>query len=253
MLGVAGALTAAGVVTALSVLRRRQLKRRRPGQAVRRPSPELVPTEIAARALAADAPGPWLDVALRTLSARTRIGGSHILPRPVAVQLGGNDLVVMLEEPNLDAPRPWKVRAPGWLWELPRATSTVQLKTVAGQACAPMPAVATIGRGPDGPVMLDLEACGLVCIDGSTTEARALARSIALELAVSPIADSPRGSPGRRRSALATIRRGAAPACRRQRRCGPRHRLKASRRDGSRARRSRPRDDVRSTGREPRR
>ena len=98
--------------------------------------------------------------------------------------------MVMLEEPNLDAPRPWKVRAPGWLWELPRATSTVHLKTVAGQACAPMPAVATIGRGPDGPVMLDLEACGLVCIDGSTTEARALARSIALELAVSPIADT---------------------------------------------------------------
>lgn len=190
VLGVAGAVTAAGIVTALSVLRRRQLKRRRPGQAVRRPSPEFVSTEIAARALAADAPGPWLDVALRALAARTRVGGTHDAPRPVALQVGENELVVMLEEPNLDAPRPWKTRAPGWLWELPRAVSTVHLRSVAANACAPMPAVATIGRGPEGPVMIDLEACGLVCIEGSTMEARALARSIALELAVSPIADN---------------------------------------------------------------
>jgi DNA-binding SARP family transcriptional activator len=52
-----------------------------------------------------------------------------------------------------------------------------------------MPALISIGRSPDGPVMLDLEACGLVIISGTTEEARGLARSAALELAVSPVAD----------------------------------------------------------------
>ena len=96
----------------------------------------------------------------------------------------------MLEEPNPDAPKPWTTRPPGWLWELPRAISRSQLESAARDGCAPMPALVTIGRSPDGPVMIDLEACGLACIAGSPAEARALARSVALELTVSPIADS---------------------------------------------------------------
>jgi hypothetical protein len=49
-------------------------------------------------------------------------------------------------------------------------------------------ALITIGNSPDGPVMLDLEACGLVTSQARRMS-RGLARSAALELAVSPVAD----------------------------------------------------------------
>lgn len=190
LLGVAGAATAVGLVGALSVLRRRQLKRRQPGSAVPSLAPELAATELAARALAEDASPSWLDVALRSLTGQARVRGGQRAAHPVAVEVGDNDLIVMLEEPNPDAPKPWTTRPPGWLWELPRAISRSQLESAARDGCAPMPALVTIGRSPDGPVMIDLEACGLACITGSPVEARALARSVALELTVSPIADS---------------------------------------------------------------
>lgn len=190
LLGVAGAATAVGLVGALSVLRRRQLKRRQPGRAVPPLPPEFAATEIAARALAEDASPSWLDVALRSLTGQARVRGGQRAAHPVAVEVGDNDLIVMLEEPNPDAPKPWTTRPPGWLWELPRAISRSQLESAARDGCAPMPALVTIGRSPDGPVMIDLEACGLACITGSPVEARALARSVALELTVSPIADS---------------------------------------------------------------
>ncbi|MDP9333257.1 MAG: LysM peptidoglycan-binding domain-containing protein, partial [Actinomycetota bacterium] len=190
LLGVAGAATAVGLVGALSVLRRRQLKRRQPGRAVPPLAPELAATEIAARTLAEDASPSWLDVALRSLTGQARVRGCQRAAHPVAVEVGDNDLIVMLEEPNPDAPKPWTTRPPGWLWELPRAISRSQLESAARDGCAPMPALVTIGRSPHGPVMIDLEACGLACITGSPVEARALARSVAIELTVSPIADS---------------------------------------------------------------
>lgn len=190
LLGVAGLTTAVGLAGALNLLRRRQLKRRRPGRAAPPLAPELAATEIAVRALADNASGSWLEVALRSLSGQLRVRRGDRAPHPVAVQLRENNLVVMLEEPSPDAPKPWTTTPLGWLWELPRSISHSQLESAARDGCAPMPALATIGRGPDGPVMVDLEACGLACVTGSSGDARALARSVALELTVSPIADS---------------------------------------------------------------
>ncbi len=190
VLGVAGLTTAVGVAGALNLLRRRQLKRRRTGRASPPLAPELAATEIAVRALADNASGSWLEVALRSLSGQLRVRRGDRAPHPVAVQLREHNLLVMLEEPSPDAPKPWTTTPPGWLWELPRSISHSQLESAARDGCAPMPALATIGRGPDGPVMIDLEACGLACVTGSPAEARALARSVALELTVSPIADS---------------------------------------------------------------
>jgi len=190
LLGVAGLTAAVGLTAALDLLRRRQRKRRRPGRAAPPPAPELAATELAVRALAANASCSWLDVALRSLTGQLRVRRGDRAPHPVAVQLREHNLVVMLDEPSPDAPKPWTTTPPGWLWELPRSISQSQLESAARDGCAPMPALATIGRGPDGPVMVDLEACGLACIAGAPAQARALARSVALELAVSPIADS---------------------------------------------------------------
>jgi hypothetical protein len=187
--GVAGAaFLASGSLELLALLRRRQLQRRQVGHAVPRLSDELAATETALRAAALGAPGPWLDYALRTLAGhRTKRG--EAVAQPVAVHLTSDELVVMLAEPNPRAPTPWTTTSPGWRWHLLLSTPTGELERIAADACAPMPALITIGASPDGSVMLDLEACGLVTITGTLEEARGLARSAVLELAVSPAAD----------------------------------------------------------------
>jgi DNA-binding SARP family transcriptional activator len=187
--GVAGTvLLAGGSLGLLTLLRRRQLRRRQVGHAVPILSDELAATETALRAAAGEARGPWLDLALRTL-AGCRIKQGEVVAQPVAAALTVDELVVMLAEPNPRAPTPWTTTAPGWRWHLRLSIPSGELERTAAGACAPIPALITIGTSPQGPVMLDLEACGLVTISGTPDQARALARSAALELAVSPVAD----------------------------------------------------------------
>jgi DNA-binding SARP family transcriptional activator len=188
--GVAGTvLLASGSLGLLTLLRRRQLQRRKVGRALPRLSNELAATEIALRTAADGSPGPWLDLALRALAAQLRIQPGQSFPRPIAAHLTPDELVITLAEPNTSAPKPWSTRPPGWKWHLPAAISTAELERLAANTCAPLPALSSIGDSPDGPVMIDLEACGVVTITGPPDEARGLARSAALELAVSPVAD----------------------------------------------------------------
>jgi DNA-binding SARP family transcriptional activator/LysM repeat protein len=187
--GVAGAVLLAGGSTGLlALLRRRQLQRRTVGHAVPRLTDELAATETTLRVAALGAPGPWLDVAFRTLAGH-QIKAGEAAAQPVAAHLTSDELVVMLAEPNPRAPTPWATTAPGWRWHLPLSTPTGELERTAADACAPMPALITIGNSPDGPVMLDLEACGIVTISGTPDQVQGLARSATLELAVSPVAD----------------------------------------------------------------
>lgn len=185
-----GALLALGIVATLRVLRHRQLKRRLPGHAPAAPSPDLAATEIAVRTAADDAPGPWLDAALRTLSREHRGHPIDRVAQPVAVEIAASEVRVTLAEPHPHPPPPWATSPPGWVWRLARSTPLDQLERAAVDACAPLPTLITIGRSSDGPVLLNLEACGLVSVTGPPEETRALARSAALELAVTPIADA---------------------------------------------------------------
>ncbi|MGH9014008.1 MAG: LysM peptidoglycan-binding domain-containing protein [Acidimicrobiia bacterium] len=190
-LGVGGsALLALGIVATLRVLRHRQLKRRPPGRAVATAPPELAATEIAVRTAAEDAPGPWLDVALRSLIGQRHTRSGDRVPQPVAVEIAASELRVTLAEPHPHAPPPWTTSPPGWMWRLARSTPLEQLEHAASGACAPLPTLVTIGRSAEGPLLLDLEACGLVSVTGSPEAAQAFARSAALELAVSPVADA---------------------------------------------------------------
>src|SRR5581483_8917109 len=107
---------AMGITGLLGLLRRRQLQRRRLGRAVPRLSEDLAATETAARATAEHAPGPWLDLALRSLGAQLRIRPGESTPQPIAVHLTVDDLVVTLGEPDPRAPKPWTTNPPGWRW-----------------------------------------------------------------------------------------------------------------------------------------
>src|SRR5262249_52533780 len=142
----------------------------------------VVPIEMSARAAAERARPERLDQALALLVAPN--GRAH--PRratPVAVETRTDTTVVMLDQPDLQPPRGWKAIPPGWLWTLTHDSKLDELEPKSrGPRATPMPALVTIGRGQDGEVMLDLEACGLVCIAGERSEAHDLVRSAALEL-----------------------------------------------------------------------
>jgi DNA-binding SARP family transcriptional activator len=188
--GVAGSvILATGGLGLLALLRRRQLQRRQVGHAIPRLSDELAATETALRTAEIGTPSPWLDLALRALASQVRSKPGEPAPQPVAAHLTADELVVMLAEPNPSPPSPWIITAPGWRWQLALSTPTTDLERIAAGVCAPMPALITIGTSPDGAVMLDLEACGLVTITGTRKRARGLARSATLELAVSQLAD----------------------------------------------------------------
>ncbi len=180
-LGIAGSVIALAVVTTLTARRRKRFNHRQPGEPPPRPEPRLVPIEMSARTAAEQVHPDRLDRTLRTLTAPNgRVHPRHAAP--VAVEVRKDTTVVMLNQPDLHPPRGWTAIAPGWLWTLPHASDLDALEPKGRGRATPMPTLVTIGRGQDGEVMLDLEACGLVCIAGDHSEAHDLVRSAALEL-----------------------------------------------------------------------
>ncbi|MGH9026967.1 MAG: LysM peptidoglycan-binding domain-containing protein [Acidimicrobiia bacterium] len=189
ILGVSG-LLAAGVVAMLARLRAVQQRLRPPGRRLPTPTTARADTEHHVRAAAAASPAEWLAAANRALTGALR---QRRTPTPafVAARLGREHLELLLAEPAPpDAPAPFQATPDGWMWRLPRRIRVDQLAGIAGTPSIPaLPALATIGHTDDGPLLLNLEACGLVAASGTPPAIDALLRGVALELAVSPAAD----------------------------------------------------------------
>jgi DNA-binding SARP family transcriptional activator/nucleoid-associated protein YgaU len=112
------------------------------------------------------------ELARRRSSARVRV-----------VQGSSKRIELLLSEPVLPAPAGWRPEASGTAWVRPAPCPS---SDPARQSTSP--ALVSLGRQDTmGQLYLDLESEGLVSITGNA--ARALARSIALELATSPLAD----------------------------------------------------------------
>jgi LysM repeat protein len=189
-LGIAGsAFLATGIIVALRRLRRSQQQRHRPGQTIPQPAPALAPTEIAARVAAEGDETEWLEAALRAMSAGLSPDPAGPVPRPVAVHAGDELLEVFLAEPAPHPPERWAAVANGFVWQLARDTPIGELRA-AGSPPSPMPALVTIGRTELGHLYIDLEACGDVRLSGPPDVLLSFVRGVAIELALSPIADS---------------------------------------------------------------
>jgi hypothetical protein len=188
-LGLAGAgLLAAGVVATLDRLRRVQQRRRPAGHTVRTPSAEVAPTELTLRRAATSSPAGRLDLALRAFAhcAAQRQGGNA--PSVEAVRIADDGVEILLTE-RLDAPGgPFSVVAGGQAWTLAPVDEKAA-EPLAVQMVAPIPALVTVGRADDADVLVDLEAAGCTAITGEPDAAKALFRSIVLELATSTWSD----------------------------------------------------------------
>ncbi len=175
LLGVAGTLLAAGVV--------RELHRRRARQAASLPagrerrSLRRVPVDRELAVRADEDSASRLDSALAHLAEHLGPRNSQDSPQPRVVQVAGERIDVLLDQPQPGAPAPWRPEASGLVWVL---DANQEIPATAEDA-SPMPALVTVGTG-DAAILVDLEAFGVVSLVGDPKGCDGLARSIITEL-----------------------------------------------------------------------
>lgn len=99
---------------------------------------------------------------------------------PVAVELWPEGIEVLWDEPNMTCVEPFQVIDGGWSWQ---AGYDDEADAIEAAPEVVTPALVTLGRRDGRSLLVDLEAFGAITVTGSATEAEALVRSIAMELA----------------------------------------------------------------------
>lgn len=161
----------------------------RPGDALPVPDPDLAQAETALR-IGADPVGmARLDLSLRAL-AQQFVASAIVGARPeVVVRRPDGSIEVWLDQP-IESLQPG-----AWRWLEPHVlvlAAQVPLETLArdgNRAAAPCPALMLLGRADGSEYYLDLEAAGVLALDGPPAAVRAIARAVVATLAVSPLAD----------------------------------------------------------------
>ena len=180
-LGVAGGMLATGLGALLALRRRRQLARRRPGTEPR-PMPKSVAAVLDEVADVDVDYALGVDYALRQLGRS--LGDRPSVPVPIVATLDGSNIDLLLDRSEPDPPDPWHAVAEGLIWR-----SRIEARTDEADAGpAWLPAFVSIGALDAGGLLLNLEGVGAVAVTGDAS-ATALARSIAVELALTPLAD----------------------------------------------------------------
>jgi DNA-binding SARP family transcriptional activator len=180
-----GGLLAFGALATVARLRRRQQRHRQPGRRPRLPVGAAAHTEQHLRVVAEPESSRFLDVALRAMATAIR---QSSLPPPAiaAVLLGPDTLEVLLREPTRAAPPPFTLADGGCRWVIPRDLAVERLEEAAGAAVAPLPGLVTLGLAPDGQLLVNLEAPGLMALAGPDTATRGILDAMAVELATAP-------------------------------------------------------------------
>ncbi len=177
-----GGLLAAGVLTTVARLRRRQQRYRQPGRRARLPVGAAARTEQHLRAAAEPESARFLDVALRAMAAGIHRAGLAP-PTAEAVQLGPATLEILLRDPSPAAPPPFTLTDDGRRWTLSRDRPVARLEASAADAVTPLPALVTVGMSSAGQLLLNLEAPGLTALAGPPALTRPLLDAMAVELA----------------------------------------------------------------------
>ncbi|MEW6473878.1 MAG: hypothetical protein AB1679_16625 [Actinomycetota bacterium] len=189
--GVLGAsLMAAGLVVTLDRMRRAQQRRRPRHRAVRMPSADAVPTEVAVRRAATTSPAGRLDLALRAFAGCAARRQGDDPPSVSAVQVGPEGIEILLNQAIHAEPGPFTVSAGGQVWTLPSGVADSDLDEHAGDIGAPLPALVSVGQHGDSAVLIDLESTACTAFIGDEDAARAAFRALALEVATSLWADT---------------------------------------------------------------
>ncbi len=115
----------------------------------------------------------------------TALATNNVAARPRIVQHSTKHLEVLLDAPSLDAPEGWSPNESGDVWTMTERPSP----SVATICAAPL--LVTLGQPDDsGQIYLDIEAEGIVALTGDQDTARAIARAVLAELALTPLAET---------------------------------------------------------------
>ncbi|MBT2418023.1 LysM peptidoglycan-binding domain-containing protein [Streptomyces sp. ISL-22] len=216
-----GGLLATGLVSVLALKRILQRRNRRTGESIALPRAFATPTSPAAAAAAqpgsqTEAATPahsphaapsdladlerrlratenpegvaLIDRALRTLAHRLAAEGRP-LPELVALRLTPTTLELWLDAPA-EPVAPFTTPTLPTRWILPADAPGLLDPDACREVCAPYPALATLGRDPEGALVLaDLEALGVLLLPSESGDVLPVARALAAELATTPWSD----------------------------------------------------------------
>ena len=174
-----------------TVARRRggQQRARRPRHRVALPAAPAAAFEAELKARQDSSGLDLLNRALRTM-ARNTIRSGKRLPALIAARVTpGRTVELHLSGPAAPI-APFRAAHAANVWWCPEDSSDLLSPGQAAKTAAPYPALVTLGTSPDGSVVLaDLETVRLLHLSGHPDDARDVLRTLALELAHSPLAD----------------------------------------------------------------
>lgn len=183
VIGWTGGAGLAAALLGLATRRRRRLSSR---DRHRAPSKRAVDLGVALRETEHLDTAEWAAVALTELASQLRPRPGEPTPVPRLLRLADDHVELVWDVPNPNVIAPWQTNDGGWSWNMGRPDA---LKP--SEAPSPCPGFVTIGKRGGGDVLLNLESCGAVAVDGEPSAVAALVRSLALELAGSTLSDSP--------------------------------------------------------------
>ena len=178
------AIAAAGVITLLTALRLARRRRRRPAPRLAR-STQRVETDLRRAALKS---ADRLDLSLRAFGRALRLVDSGDV-RFLAVRNFGEQIEILLDTPLAHDPEGFAPTDDRRGWITAPDLTTERLRELADGEPAPAPCLVSLGTLADDTTLVDLEAAGLLTIDGNDPEVESVIRHLAVELATSEIAD----------------------------------------------------------------
>ncbi|MER6399652.1 BTAD domain-containing putative transcriptional regulator [Kitasatospora sp. NPDC001603] len=184
-----GVLLAAMMVGTVAHKRGTQLRARRPRHRIALPAAPAAAFEAELRVRQDDRGLDLLDRALRTMARNTVRGGKR-LPAIVAARITpGHTVELHLSGPAAPIAPFRAAHAPN-VWWCADDSGELLSPSQARKTASPYPALVTLGGAPDGSVVLaDLETVRLLHLSGHPDDARDVLRTLAIELAHSPLAD----------------------------------------------------------------
>ncbi|WP_214405758.1 LysM peptidoglycan-binding domain-containing protein [Pseudonocardia lacus] len=179
---VASSIVVGGVISALAVRRRRQLRARPAGHRI------AVPSDQAGRLewIGSHQPPPAVDIAfvdagLRSLTLTDWT--DRDLPQLRSVQLSPDAAVLTLAA-DAALPDPFASRGAATEWGLVPSAALPLAPDEVGGYCAPFPLLVSVATDPDdATLLLDLEQLGVIALTGPSDRTTGLLRHVAAELA----------------------------------------------------------------------
>jgi len=188
---IATSLSAAALLGTIALRRKVQQRRRRPRRRIPLPEPASASAQLEQQMrTVADGPSlELLDIALRTMAVNCRATGQQLPPvEAIRVTNRGVELYLAAATPPV-APFREDQDNPD-LWWCPAKGATLLAPDDAHDITAPYPALVSLGQTADrDPVLVNLEAIGLLRLAGSDEDVHAIMLGLAVELASSELVD----------------------------------------------------------------